>query len=82
MTYYIILLLLIIILLGLIYEKENFKILKYDPKKMDSYLTNTFSEEVNRKIAVRDFNSEFINYYKGPYNCLNFKDLLTNENYL
>ena len=82
MTYYIILLLLIIILLGLIYEKENFKILKYDPKKMDSYLTNTFSDVEIKKTSIRDFNSEFINYYKGPYNCLNFEDLLTNENYL
>ena len=52
-----ILLILIIILLGLIYKKENFKIIKYDPKNMDSYLENDLSDEETRKTALRDFNT-------------------------
>ena len=77
----IVLFILILILLGSILKKENFKIIKYDPKNMDRYLENDLSNEEVRKTALRDFNTENINYYKGPYNCLNFQDLLNVDNW-
>ena len=48
---------------------------------MESYLTNTFYDKKIKEISIRDFNSENRNYYKGPYNCLDYADLILVDSY-
>jgi hypothetical protein len=72
-------LLILLLLLGKNNIQEQFTIMKYDPNMFSKQLENNLESNNSKKNSVRDFNYEEIKYYKTPYKCLNYEDILLNE---
>ena len=53
--------------------------MKYDPEMFSKQLENNLESNNSKKNSERDFNYEEILYYKTPYKCLNYEDILLNE---
>jgi len=71
--------LVLLLLLGKNNIQEQFTIIKYDPKMFSKQLENNLESNNSKKNSERDFNYEEIKYYKTPYKCLNYEDILLNE---
>lgn len=72
-------LLILLLLLSKNKSKEQFSIMKYDPNMFSKQLENNLESNNSKKNSNRDFNYEEIQYYKTPYKCLNYEDILLNE---
>ena len=72
-------LLVLLLLLGKNNIQEQFTIMKYDPEMFSKQLENNLESNNSKKNSERDFNYEEILYYKTPYKCLNYEDILLNE---
>ena len=72
-------LLILLLLLGKNNIQEQFTIMKYDPEMFSKQLENNLESNNSKKNSNRDFNYEEIKYYKTPYKCLNYEDILLNE---
>ena len=72
-------LLVLLLLLGKNNIQEQFTIMKYDPEMFSKQLENNLESNNSKKNSERDFNYEEIKYYKTPYKCLNYEDILLNE---
>lgn len=68
-----ILFLLILLLIKILFKIEKF--LEYNPNKFTQY----HKVKVNKKYSERDFNTDSISYYKYPYKCVNYADIIVNS---
>ena len=68
-----IIILLVIFIINNILSKENFQDLTDEEKEEKEML------EKIAKVAKRDFNSEKVEYYKTPYMCLDYADMMLYE---
>ena len=69
----IVILLIIILVINNLKKNENFRSLK--EKSLFEKL-NQEEKELFKKLAERDFNSEKMGYYKSPYMCLDYADMM------
>jgi hypothetical protein len=68
-----IIVLLIILIINNFKNNETFRSL--EEKSLFENLTEE-EKELFKKLAVRDFNSEEIGYFKSPYMCLDYADIM------
>ena len=61
---------LIILILLVVYIIYNF----YSKEKFNDFTEE--EKEMLAKLAERDFNSEKVEYYKTPYKCLDYADMV------
>ena len=76
---FVLFLLILVLLLNKNKDQERFTIMKYDPDMFLKQLENNLDSNNSKKNSERDFNYEEIKYYKTPYKCLNYQDILLNE---
>ena len=73
LTIVILLLIIIILIICNFKNDENFRSLK--EKSLFEKLTEE-EKGLFKKLAERDFNSERIGYFKSPYMCLDYADMM------
>lgn len=76
MTKIILIIVLLIIIVLIIYNFKNNETFRSLEEKSLFEKLNEEEQELFKELADRDFNSEKIVYYKSPYMCLDYADMM------